>query len=169
MLPVLLIGGTLGFRALGACGVRRFASWSAGAAHAMAVVLAVTASAHFVPADVTVMPNHADLVAMVPPAVPLPSAMVYLTGVLEVMGGVGLVLSRTRRAAAIALVALFVMLLPANVYAALENVPFAGDAPTPLVQRIPEQLLYIAVAAWIAWATRTRIEAPTRSEMAVVR
>ncbi|MGW7681246.1 DoxX family protein [Kribbella sp. NPDC054772] len=150
MIPVVLILGTLGFRALGALGVRRFATWPASAAHAMAVMLLFTASAHFVPASVTVMPNHADMVRMVPPFLPYAGALVYLTGVLELLGAVGLVVTATRKPAGYALAALFVGLLPANIHAAVAHVPFAGGEATPLWQRIPEQILYLAVALWVA-------------------
>lgn len=159
MIVLVLASALLIFRLLGALGVRRFASWPASAAHALAVMLAVTASTHFVPASVTVMPNHADLVRMVPPVVPFASAVVYATGVLELLGALGLVLTRTRRAAGIALTALFVLLLPANVYAAVADVPFNGDEPTPLWLRLPQQVLYIAVAVWV---TRSADSTATR-------
>lgn len=156
MIPLVLILGTAGFRALGAFGVRRFTTWPAAAAHAMAVMLLLTASAHFVPASVTVMPNHADMVRMVPRFLPSAGALVYLTGVLELLGALGLVITATRKPAGYALAALFVGLLPANIHAAVAHVPFAGGAATPLWQRIPEQLLYLAVALWVArTATRT--------------
>ncbi|MEV4110617.1 hypothetical protein [Nonomuraea sp. NPDC049695] len=145
MVVIVLLVATLAFRLLGALGVRRFGSWRVSAAHGLAVMLVMTASAHFVPAGVTFMPNHADMVAMVPPFVPFPALVVYLTGVLELAGAAGLVLERTRRAAGICLALLFVGLLPANVYAAL-----AGQDVTPLWERIPEQVLYIAVALWAA-------------------
>ncbi|MEV4542285.1 DoxX family protein [Micromonospora echinaurantiaca] len=166
-LPVLLIA-LLGLRGFGALGVRRFATWPAAAAHALAIMLVMTASAHFVPAGVTVMPTHDDLVRMVPPAVPFPSAAVYLTGVLELLGALGLVIPRTRRAAGYCLALLFVVMLPANIYAATADVPFADEPASPLWQRIPEQILYIAVALW---ATRgasalTLRRAPHRSPAA---
>lgn len=154
MIPAVLILATLAFRALGALGVRRFASWPVSAAHGMAVMLLFTASAHFVPASVTAMPNHADLVRMVPPFLPFADALVYVTGVLEFLAAAGLVLTATRRLAAAGLAALFVMLLPANIYAATADVAFAnGDPATPLWQRIPEQILYIAVVIWVARAS----------------
>lgn len=137
-------------RGLGAMGVSRFATWRVSAAHALALMLFMTASAHFVPGDVTVMPNHDDLAAMVPPAVPFASAVIYLTGVLELLGAVGLVLGRTRKAAGICLVLLFCAMLPANIYAAIEHVELAGEPASPLWQRIPEQVLYIAWALWSA-------------------
>ncbi|MBC7212369.1 MAG: hypothetical protein H5U33_20370, partial [Pseudomonas sp.] len=79
---VALIGSLAAFRALGALGVTRFASWSASAAHALAIMLVMTGTAHFMPASVTVMPNYADMVAMVPPFVPFPGFMVLASGVL---------------------------------------------------------------------------------------
>lgn len=164
MIPLVLILGTLGFRALGALNVRRFATWPVAAAHAMAVMLVLTASAHFVPASVTVMPNHADLVAMVPPFVPYAGAFVYLTGVLELLGAAGLVIAATRRPAGYALAALFVGLLPANIHAAVADVPFAGGEATPLWQRIPEQVLYIAVALWVARTATTSTATTTVKE-----
>lgn len=157
MIPLVLVLTTLVFRALGALGVRRFATWSASAAHGMAVMLLLTASAHFVPAEVTAMPNHADMVRMVPPFLPFADALVYLTGVLELLGAAGLVITATRWAAGYALAALFVALLPANIHAAVADVPFAGGEATPLWQRIPEQILYLAVAVWVA---RTAPRAP---------
>jgi uncharacterized membrane protein len=159
MLEIVLAVAILVFRLLGVAGVRRFATWPASAAHAMAVMLVVTASAHFVPAGVTVMPNHADLVRMVPPFVPLADAVVYATGVLELAGAVGLVLASTRWAAGIGLAALYVVMFPANVHAAVADVPLAGNAPSPLWLRIPEQVLYIAIALW---AARSADSAPTR-------
>jgi len=44
----------------------------------------------------------------------------------------------------------FVLVFPANIYAAIEDVPLNGDPATPLWFRIPEQLLYIATALWAA-------------------
>ena len=161
MIPLVLVLTTLVFRALGALGVRRFATWPASAAHGMAVMLLLTASAHFVPAEVTAMPNHADMVRMVPPFLPFADALAYLTGVLELLGAAGLVITATRWAAGYALAALFVALLPANIHAAVADVPFAGGEATPLWQRIPEQILYLAVAVWVA---RTATHAPLANQ-----
>ncbi|MFJ2664994.1 hypothetical protein ACIO14_11640 [Nocardia fluminea] len=149
---VALVGSLVVFRMLGAFGVARFASWSASAAHALAVMLVMTGTAHFMPASVTVMPNYADMVAMIPPFVPFPGFMVLTSGVLELLAAIGLILTRTRRLAGWALVPLFLLLLPANIYAALNDISFAGEPASPLWQRIPEQALYIGFAVW---ATRS--------------
>ncbi|MGC4936949.1 DoxX family protein [Kribbella sp. DT2] len=162
LIDVVLVVATLVFRGLGALGVRRFTRWPVAAAHGLAVMLVLTASAHFVPAGVTVMPNHADMVRIVPPFVPYADAMVYLTGVLELLGALGLVLTATRWAAGWSLAALFVTLLPANIYEAVEQISFANGEATPLWQRIPEQVVYIAVAVWAARSARTPSAAPQR-------
>ncbi len=151
MTLIVLVVATVCFRLLGALfDLARFATWRVSAAHGLAVMLVMTASAHFVPSDVTFMPNHADMVAMVPPFVPFPAFVVHLTGVLELAGAVGLVLPATRKAAGICLALLFVLMLPANIHAALAGVTLAGEAATPLWQRIPEQILYIGIALWAA-------------------
>jgi uncharacterized membrane protein len=142
---IVLLVATVAFRLLGLVGVRRFDTWRVSAAHGLAVMLVMTASAHFVPGDVTFMPNYDDMVAMVPSFVPFPGVMVYLSGVLELAGAVGLVLERTRKAAGICLALLFVALLPANVNAAQLALE---DVGSPLWQRIPEQVLYIGIALW---------------------
>lgn len=149
---MLLVGPALGFRLLGSLGISRFATWRASATHGLAVMLVATATPHFTPPSVTMMPSHDDLTAMVPPFVPLPRAMVYVTGVLELLGAAGLIRATTRPAAGIGLAALFVLMLPANIYAALEDIPLNGAPATPLWFRIPEQLLFISLALWAATA-----------------
>jgi uncharacterized membrane protein len=81
--------------------------------------------------------------------------MVYLTGVLELLGAAGLFRTRTRRAAGLGLTALFVVMLPANIYAAVSDIPFNGAPATPLWARIPEQALYIGAALWAAGVLRS--------------
>jgi uncharacterized membrane protein len=88
---------------------------------------------------------------MVPPFVPFPWLTVYVTGGLELLGALGLVLDRTRAAAGWCLAALFACLLPANVHAAAAGVPLVD---VPLWFRIPEQLAYLAVAVAAAKSRR---------------
>ncbi|GCB47579.1 DoxX family protein [Streptomyces sp. NL15-2K] len=152
---MLLVGPALGFRLLGLLGTRRFATWQASATHGLAVMLVATATAHFTPPSVSMLPNHDDLTAMVPPFVPFPRAMVHVTGVLELLGAAGLIRATTRPAAGTGLAALFVLMLPANIYAALEDIPLNGAPATPLWFRIPEQLLFIALALWAATTAHT--------------
>ncbi|MFF9016720.1 DoxX family membrane protein [Streptomyces sp. NPDC014870] len=169
MTLIVLLASFALLRGLGALGVRRLATWPAAAAHAMAVMLFMTASAHFVPAGATFMPNHGDLVAMVPSAVPFPSAAVHLTGVLELLGAVGLITGRFRRAAGYGLAVLFVLMLPANINAAVAEIPFAGEPASPLWQRVPEQVLYIAMALWATRGAQPLPRLRSRTAAAPVR
>jgi uncharacterized membrane protein len=53
---------------------------------------------------------------IVPPVFPAPEAIVALSGVAEIAGGVGVLVPATRPAARVALAALLVAVLPVHVY-----------------------------------------------------
>jgi uncharacterized membrane protein len=153
---IVLLTTLIVLRAAGGLGARRFGAWPTCAAYALGVMLIMTGTTHFLPealAD-SPAPTHTDFIPMVPPFVPFPSLMIYLTGALELLGAVGLFLPNTRRSAGLGLVALFLVMLPANIYVAVSDVPFHGAPATPLWARIPEQVLYIGVALWAAGALR---------------
>jgi uncharacterized membrane protein len=82
---------------------------------------------------------------IVPP--PLPALeMVLLSGVFEILGGVGLLIPRLRRAAAWGLIALFIAVFPANIYMALEGIQLDPNNPLPTWGawvRLPFQALFI--------------------------
>jgi uncharacterized membrane protein len=149
---IVLIVVTLLARGVGRLGVKQLQDWRAAVRAGLAAMFLLTASAHF-----THM--RPDLVAMVPPWVPQAEFMVTFTGVCEIMGAVGLLIPRTRRAAAWCLIVMLVAMFPANVHAALAGIPFQGRPATPLVPRILEQLLFIGLLWWAAAraprATRT--------------
>ena len=86
-----------------------------------------------------------DMLAMLPPGVPKSMWVIYLTGVFEIAGGVGLLIGRTRLAASYCLMLLLVCVSPANIYAALNDIPFNGRAATPLLIRVPLQLLVLSL------------------------
>ncbi|APU43863.1 MULTISPECIES: DoxX family protein [unclassified Streptomyces] len=151
---MLLAVPTVLFRLLGMFGVGRFATWRVSVLHGLAAMLVFTASAHFAPSDLGPLPGHHDLVAMVPTFVPLPRVVVYLTGVLELLGAAGLVRESTRPAAGLGLAVLFVLMLPANIHAAVEHIALNGKPATPLWFRIPEQVLFIGIALWAYLPTR---------------
>jgi uncharacterized membrane protein len=91
-----------------------------------------------------------DFVRMMPPSIPSPRPMVYFTGACEIAGVVGLLLPEFRRAAAYALVAFFLAVLPANIRAARAGVTPRSKPATNLWLRVPTQMLFIAVALWSA-------------------
>jgi len=93
--------------------------------------------------------NHflspAPYVGMVPAMLPAPWALVYVSGVAEILGGLGLILPATRRLAAWGLIALFIAVFPANLNMAVNHLPL-GTQPLPswaLWGRLPLQLVLI--------------------------
>jgi uncharacterized membrane protein len=119
-------------------------SWDGALRVALAAMFLFTAVSHFHPR------TRGDLVRMVPPALPAPGALVTITGALELMGAIGLLLPSTAVAAAYCLLALLVLMLPANVHAARAGLTIAGRRATPLVWRLPLQLFWIGALWWIA-------------------
>jgi uncharacterized membrane protein len=63
---------------------------------------------------------------IVPPALPLRRVLVLISGIAEILGGVGLLVPLTQRAAAWSLAVLLVAVFPANVYTAVAHLPFPG-------------------------------------------
>jgi uncharacterized membrane protein len=92
--------------------------------------------------------------AMVPAELPAPLMLVYISGIAEMLGGLGLLLSATRKLAAWGLVALYLAVFPANLNMAVNHLHL-GDSEVPswaLWARLPLQGLLIA---WAWWFTRT--------------
>jgi uncharacterized membrane protein len=139
----VLFGGLVAFRLIGLAGVASFADWLACGRAALAGMFLFTALAHFTP-------MRKDLIAMVPPAFPRPDLLVALTGFAEIAGALGLLYPPTRLWAACGLMALLGAMLPANISAARRGLRLRGQAATPLVIRIPMQLLFIG---W-TWVVR---------------
>ena len=142
---VVLLASLALFGGLGALGVDALSTPRGVAAWALAAMFLFTASAHFTR-------TRGDLVAMVPRMFPNPGFLVSLTGVLEGLGAVGLMIPATRSLAGLCLVLLLVALLPANISAARRGVPMRGRAPTPLRLRIPMQLLFVGLTWWATQA-----------------
>jgi uncharacterized membrane protein len=110
----------------------------------MALLLLSAGAMHFLYAP--------SFVQIVPPFVPWPVGMVYVSGVVELLLGVGLMLPRLSRSAALGVVLLLVAVFPANVYHWLADVHVNGW-PAPgwyHLVRIPAQGLLIAWAFWLS-------------------
>jgi uncharacterized membrane protein len=146
VLIVLLVSFVL-LRGVGYLGVRRLSSWRDVGLGALVVMFLFTSTAHF-----SAMKH--DLAAMMPEPLPDGLWIIYLTGVFEIAGAIGLLIPRTRRLAGICLVLLLIAQFPANVNAALNGIPLAGEPPTPLWLRTPMQLLFIAMVWWTSVAYR---------------
>ena len=109
-------------------------------------------SVGFVAAGVNHFRAPALYAAIVPPYLPFPLALVAISGLAEIAGGVGAAIPRTRRAAGWGLLALLLAVFPANVYMATEHV-VPGDYQIPsalLWARLP---LQFALMLWVWSAT----------------
>ena len=97
--------------------------------------------ATYVVAGVTHFLAPESFARAVPPEFPRPRALVYLSGIAEILLGLGVQFDRTRRASAWGIVALLVAVFPANVYMATDDVA---------AEFVPDRLAEVARAA--AWA-----------------
>lgn len=110
---------------------------------AMAAMFVTTGIAHFVFAK--------GMSLMLPDFLPYKFELVYFTGVLEIMGAIGILLPKLRNRSGWLLIVFLVLIIPSNIYATikhvnLENATFDGDGPNYLWYRIPLQFFFIA---WI--------------------
>jgi uncharacterized membrane protein len=135
---VLLVSALL-LRAIGMAGVSLFDSWTWCLRSGLAGMFLFTASAHW-------GKRRGDLIAMVPRVFPRPDLMVSVTGVLEILGGVGLLIPGVAPIAAACLAMLLIGLFPANVRAAREHLTIGGRPATALPLRALLQLVFITAA-----------------------
>ena len=108
---------------------------------AMCVMLLFTSIAHFV--------FYKGMMMMLPQFVPFKKMAIYLTGIIEMLGGVCLLIPKIQYVAALLLIVFFILLLPANIIAAykkvdIENATYNGNGLTYLWFRVPLQVLFIA-------------------------
>jgi uncharacterized membrane protein len=120
----------------------------------LAVAMVSVGCSHFVVTDA--------FARIVPAALPAPRLLVYVSGVAEIAGGVGLLLTKTRRWAGLALIAFYIAVFPANVNTAVNGIQADPAHPQPewaLWLRLPFQALFI----WAAWfASRPPQQQPPR-------
>lgn len=100
---------------------------------------------------ITHFTNTAFFLSIVPPYVPVPRAVVYLSGVLEILGAIGILIPQTRSLAGIGLFLLTIAVTPANVHMWLHPQLFPTASPTALSVRLVVQVVLLAI---IWWSTR---------------
>lgn len=110
--------------------------------------------AFYVYAGVNHFLNPDFYVQIMPPYLPWHLELVYLSGIAEIVCGIGVLIPQTRVMAAWATIALLIAVFPANIHVAVNDVPMAGQTEGAGVLawvRLPFQLLFIA---WAWWYTR---------------
>jgi len=107
-----------------------------------ALVFAFTSIGHFA--------RTSSMAEMVPTGIPMRVGLIYVTGVLELLGAIALLIPHFSRGAGVALCVFLLLVLPSNVYAAFQRIDFGGHGAGPiyLLVRVPLQLFLIG---WIYW------------------
>ncbi|QLC67829.1 hypothetical protein LPB248_16440 [Flavobacterium sp. LPB0248] len=113
---------------------------------AMAAMLTFTAIGHFV---------FTKGMAMMISFLPWANAIVFITGIIELIAAIGLLLPKTKILTGKLLILFFILLLPANIYAASHNInlqtaDYTGKGLSYLWIRVPMQLLFIA---WVYFSS----------------
>ena len=87
---------------------------------------------------------------IVPPQLPFKLFLVYLTGLIEVVGGAAILAPKTRKAGAYLLIFLLVSVFPANIYLYVSETPqnLLGISKTDALIRMPFQIPLILLAFW---------------------
>ncbi|TZF95003.1 hypothetical protein FW781_13985 [Chryseobacterium panacisoli] len=148
ILPIVLIISMIIFKL-----TRKEYEFALSARIAMAVMLLTAGIAHFVYTQ--------GMALMIPGIIPYKKEMVYVTGVLEIIGAVTLLIPGFQKTIGWLLIVFFVLILPANLYAASEHVnmksgDFSGSGLSYLWYRIPLQLVFIS------WVYFSCIRIPVR-------
>ncbi|KIG12659.1 hypothetical protein DB30_01147 [Enhygromyxa salina] len=108
----------------------------------LGVLMVLAGAMHFL--------NPELYLAMMPDYLPLHAAAVYVSGVVEIALGIALFVPKTRALAGWGLIALYLAVLPANIWMATEGVqpPGLEMSPTAAWLRLPIQ----GVLMFWAWA-----------------
>ena len=109
-------------------------------------------AAFFVVAGANHFLNPDPYLSMMPGYLPWPSALVWISGVAEIMGGLGILFRATRALAGWGLIALLIAVFPANLQAALHGWPGSNFPAWALWLRLPFQPVFI----WCVYRTCLR-------------
>jgi uncharacterized membrane protein len=94
----------------------------------------------------------------VPPWLPAPALLVQISGICEILGGIGVLVPNTRKFAGMGLIALLIAVFPANVQMAQHPELYADIATAQaLYIRLPLQIVLIAWVWWLCIASRSQL------------
>jgi uncharacterized membrane protein len=141
-LPILVVALVIpAFFALGQGGFASFGRWQRVLGVLLALMLLGAAMEHFLHPDI--------FAAIIPPALPFRPTLAIVSGMLEAVGAVGLLLVSTRRVASFCLALLMVAIFPANIYVAGR---ITGSLHMPDVTvRGAMQMIFIALILLAGW------------------
>ena len=120
---------------------------------AFSLVVRVLFAAFFVVAGVTHFTNRDFFMSIVPPYLPWPEMLVSVSGVVEIVLGVMLLIPATMRLAAWGLIALLIAVFPANLHMAMNPQLYPDVSMAVLLIRLPLQGVMVAIAYWFTRPT----------------
>ncbi len=121
----------------------------------LALFFLLAGLAHFTATD--------SFAAIVPPPLPFKRQIVQLTGAMELVFAIGLIIPRWRRLTGWFLSTYLLAVLPANIFMALEGMPLGSmQSPAALWFRVFLQLPLIVLVLWAtgAWPRTRRKSRP---------
>lgn len=110
----------------------------------------VLASAFYVLVGIQHFINPQWFVQIVPPYLPYPLQLVYISGFCEITLGLLLLIPSLRFIAGWGLILFLIAVFPANIYVAQTNGETMDTTPLIAWGRLPFQLVFIAIAYWHA-------------------
>jgi len=117
------------------------ADYSLSGRIAMSIMLMFTAIGHFA--------FSKGMILMIPDFIPFKKTLVYFAGIVEASAAIGLLILPLQHITAIMLIIFFILILPANINAAIKHIDFQkasneGQGINYLWFRVPLQVLFIA-------------------------
>lgn len=108
----------------------------------LCAVFFFTALGHFFKAEL--------MTSMLPPFVPARRTLIYLSGIFEVLLAIAVVAWPHPLYLGVIIIIYLVVILPSNIYAAVQRIPFGGHSLGPgyLFVRFPLQLVLILWTYW---------------------
>ena len=92
--------------------------------------------------------NSNWFIRIIPPILPFKIALVYISGIFEIILGSLLIFPKTRFIAGWGLILLLLAVYPANIYVALTNGKAMDTTPMIAWIRLPFQFVFIGLAYW---------------------
>ena len=116
--------------------------------HVLATIYGIT----FIIAGIAHFRNPQIFVEIVPPVLPFPLFLVYLTGAMEIAGGIGIIHPGSRVLTGRLLVLFLIAVFPANLYMWISDVPFNGTLLTTQqhLLRFAVQIILIITAIFLS-------------------
>ena len=105
-------------------------------------IVLIGLAAFFINVGIDHFVNPDFYLSIMPPAFPLHIEAVYISGVFEILGGIGVLIPKFRRFSGWSLVALLIAVYPANIYMAISPDTFPDISVSALYFRLVLQFIF---------------------------